>query len=242
MAQSEQKVYIYQRLRTQGVKPLYLARAIEELETLSEMIFERTITLNKEELERSIGDAILAQHLSQRSTHAVEVRVFPSQEVEIVVDNAIFLEPFPLRAIRPTAVPYILSNEMLLHPTSARDALLDIYHAGAKLPSESTPMWIDHNNEIVAIEGASVVAVTDSEVIFSRFGRGVEFELAERAMAKTSHYTRRGEVLYDNITLYKEVLYIDHRGVVALASIEGRALSNIIAERIAKEVTKLEKL
>ena len=40
----------------------------------------------------------------------------------------------------------------------------------------------------------------------------------------------------------KELLYIDHRGITALNDIEGRQLSNIVAERIAKEVQKLDNL
>ena len=242
MAEVREKVYIYQQLRTKGVKPLYLANAVKTLEQWGEKIFDVEITLNASAIERQISEKLIAERMSPNTTHAVELRLYPSQEVDVVVKKTLYLEPFPLRAIRPIATPHRLSGNLMFAPTSARKALLDICQTSAKLPSESISMWIDNFNEIVTIDGASVVAVTDEEIIFSHLGEGAEFELAEQAMSKTSHSVRRGAILYDDICLFKELLYIDYRGVVALDSIAGRQLSNIIAERIAKEVKKLENL
>lgn len=242
MGHAGQEPYIYQRLRTQGVKPLYLSAAITTLERLSKAIFDEAILLDKTELEQQIANTILTERLSLHATHAVEVRLYPSHKVEIVTEDMLYLEPFPLRAIRPTARPYRISGDMLHHPTSARDALLNICRADNKLPSESIAMWVDHNNEITAIDGAPVIAVTDNEIRFSHVGHNIEFDIAERAMSKTSHKVVYGEIRYDEALNFKELLYIDHRGVVALADIEGHALSNIIAERIAKEVSKIEKM
>ena len=238
----ERGAYIYQRLRTRGVEPLYPTYIIRSIEALAEQIFHRQITLNIDEVRSKIAAAITRERLSQHAIHAVELRLYPSGEIEAVTESAFYLEAFPLRAIRPVATPYRITSDLLLAPTSARDALLDICKSESALPSESISMWIDHNNEITAIDGASVVAVTQDEVIFSQLGKGVEFELALRAIEKTSHRVVRGEILYNNAHDYKELLYIDHRGVVALDSIEGRQLSNIVAERIVQEVKKLEKL
>lgn len=240
MGYAKQEPYIYQRLRTQGARALYLAHAIKALEMWSEQIFGAAIQLDEEELKLKIAEYILTERLSQHATHAIEVRLYANKEVEVVGQETLYLEPFPLRAIRPVATPHYITSDLALAPTSARDALLDICRTQSKLPSESIAMWIDHNNEITAIDGSPVVAVTNKEVIISRLGRSVEIELVERALSKTLHRTRRDAILYDNIEQYKELLYIDHRGIVALASIEGRPLSNIVAERIAKEVKKLE--
>ena len=242
MERNERGAYIYQRFRTRGVNPLYPAYIFSEIEVLSEQIFGSRIFLGWEELMVKIATVIDSERLSQHAIHAVELRLYPSGETEIVTEKAFYLEPFPLRAIRPVAKPYRVTSDLLLAPTSARDALLDLCKSESALPSESIAMWIDHNNEITAIDGASVVAVTDDEVIFSQHGRGIEFDLAKSAMEKTSHHVVQGAIPYDNVRRYKEILYIDHRGVVALGSIEGHQLSNIIAERIVQEVKKLEKI
>ena len=235
-----QEPYIYQRLRTRGVEPLYLARSIERLEGWSERIFGDRIDLDEGSMADRIRESLLDEHLSMSGTHAVEVRLYPAGNIEVRPLDNIYLEPFPLRAIRPTTTVKHLAGDMLLAPTSAKEALLDICRIGKGLPSQNIPMWLNPHNEIIAIDGAAVVAVTDDEILLSQAGYDIEFELAEIVLAKTRHKIRRAAISYDDIDLFKEIVYIDYRGVAALESIGERPLGNIVAERIAKEVQKLE--
>lgn len=242
MSETLHRAYIYQRLRTRGVEPLYLDRAVEHLSYWSERLFDEPFHPDTKALNAQIRAALLNEGFSKGGTHAVEVRLYSCGDILVTPLESLYLESFPLRAIRPSATPQHLTGELLLAPTSAKEAMLAICHTAKLLPSQDIPMWIDHNNEITAIDGAPVIAVMENEIILSHLGDSVEFELAEQALANTTHPMRRGFISCNELPLVKELLYIDHRGITALNDIEGRQLSNIVAERIAKEVQKLDNL
>lgn len=232
--------YIYEYVRCRGFAPLYLEQHIARLDTLSRKLFLTECGLTREVLERDIAGVLRSEGYSANHTNAVQVCIYIDGRTEIRCVE-MFYDDFSLRAVRPQGYICSLSGDMLLQPTSAKEATLSLCRATAEVSDEGVAVWVSDMGEVKAIDGGSVVAVFDDEIRFSQSGAGVEFELAYKALKGDKRVVRHGEILHSDIACAKELFYIDYRGVTALSACEGHRFMDIVAERVARQVADKER-
>ena len=102
-------------------------------------------------------------------------------------------------------------------------------------------MWRSEEGEIVAIDGAPVVAVFDDEIRFSRMGEGVEFDIVFGVAEIGHRRVTRGAIMEADLLSAKEVFTVDYRGITSVSSFASRAYMDIVAEKLARQVADTER-
>ena len=231
--------YIYEYIRTRGYEPIHFEEYYARLDALARKIFLAPFAIEREVLQRNIAECLRNADCSPHTINAVYVRYNSNGTVEMECVDTLYDE-FSLRALRPHFFVCQVSGELLTGNTSAKEALLELNRTTALASKQGVALWANEQGEILAIDGAPVIAVFDNEVRFSRIGSGVEFELAFGMAEKIKKNITREEILLSDIANAKELLYIDYRGITAVKSFELHHFMDITAERIAKHVAESE--
>ena len=103
-------------------------------------------------------------------------------------------------------------------------------------------LWVNEQSEILAIDGASVIAIFENEIRFSSVGRGVEFEYAYNIAKSMKRNISREAICVEDLSKVKELFFIDYRGITALEEFGGHRYMDITAEKIATRVAEAERL
>ncbi len=232
--------YIYEYIRTQGFEPLHFEKHFARLDALSRRLFIAPIGVTPEGLRQRIVEELQRGGFSIHTTNCVCIRCDSDgavgvETVELLYDN------FSLRALRPKGYICRVSGELLLENSSAKESLVELNRAMAQISEEGVAIWVDEQGEVLAIDGSSVVAVFEDEIRFSRRGDGVEFDIPYSAATKLKRQSSKGAIMADELHRAKELLCVDHRGVMALYSFDSHLYMDIIAEKIAAGVTEEER-
>ena len=227
--------YIYEHIRTNGYEPLHLEEHIEHLKEAVVNQFGTIPSLPQEGLRKAIREALDRRRCSPHTMNAVVVRYHADAEVEVEAQEMIYSH-FSLRAIRPECYLHRVSGESITDNTSVKVALLEFLHSS----HEGVALWVDEMNEVIAIDGQSVVAVFEDEIRFSQRGSGVEFDLAYNALSKGRRNVCKGAIRVEELHEAKELLAIGYEGVTAISHYDGKIYMDILAEKIASMVAEEE--
>lgn len=232
---------IYEYIRTQGFEPLHFEEHYTRLEALSQQLFHRPLALSRNKLKELIAATLRAERHSARTmnvacVHSDENGAISVEGVEMIYNS------FSLRALRPQGFICRLSGELLTSNTTAKEALLNINRAMAQINDDGVAIWVNEQNELLAIDGAPIIAVFDDEIRFSVYGSGVERDLALKNIDKLNRNINitTSAILLSELPAAKEILYIDHRGITALNGFEEHRYMDITAEKIANIVAENE--
>ncbi len=231
--------YIYEHIRTKGFEPMHFEEHYARLDALARKLFFAPLAIEREALQRMIAECLRGANCSQHTINAVYVRYTSNKEVEVECVDTLYDE-FSLRALRPHLFVCRVSGDLLTDNTSAKEALLELNRTIALASEQGVALWVNEQDEVLAIDGAAIVAVFDDEVRFSRMGSGVEFELAHGIAEKIKKNITREEILLSDIAKAKELLYVDYRGITAVKSFELHHFMDITAERIARTIAEAE--
>lgn len=230
--------YIYEYIRTRGTQPLHFEEHYNRLEKLSRDLFLTTLPISCEELYKEIVKQLRAEGYSTTATNAVCVKFYPlSKEVDISIEEIIY-DSFALRAIRPEGYLSPSSGEYITKKSSVRYALLEFNRSVAQISDAGVAIWATEEGEIIAIDGASAVAVFEDEIRFSNYGCDLEFETAFEKLSATTNKVTRGSIYVEELHKAKELLGIDYRGVLAVESFDSHIFMDITAEKIATKMAE----
>ena len=231
--------YIYEYIRTRGYEPIHFEEHYARLDALSQHLFHAPLNTSPEELKGAIGDILRKDGYSSHTINCVCIRYFDNGAFEFEAVEILY-NTYSLRAIRPQGYICHLSGDMLVSNTSAKEAMLELNRSTAQSTDAVVPIWIDEQNRLVAIDGAPIVAVFENEIRFSEIGEGVEFDIAMQKMIAPRRKISQSAITLDDLSIVKELLYIDHRGITTLAGWNERHYTDITAERIARAVAETE--
>lgn len=231
--------YIYEHIRTKGYEPLHFEEHYARLDALARKLFLAPLAIEGAELRRMVSERLQKEGCSPKTINAVCVKYRDDESVEIEVEEMLY-NSFALRALRPHGYICHISGELLIDNTSAKVAMLELNRSVGQIADSGVPIWIDDKGEILAIDGASVVAVFDSVIKFSRWGAGVEFDIAQEIGKKRNRKVVCDAVTEEDLTTAKEILFIDYRGVTVLDKYDRHHYADIVAENIAKQVALSE--
>lgn len=232
--------YIYEHIRTQGYEPMHFEAHYTRLDALARKLFLAPLAIEREALQRKIAECLRGAGCSPCTINAVYVRYHSSGMVEVESVDTLYNE-FSLRALRPRLFICRVSGELLTENTSAKAAMLELNRTTALVSEEGVPMWVSEQGEVLAIDGAAVIAIFENEIRFSRMGGGVEFELAFGIAEKIKTNICKEEILLSELTKAKELLYIDYRGITAVESFESHHLMDITASKLASKIAEKER-
>ena len=233
--------YIYEYIRTRGVEPLHFEEHYLHLDALMNKLFYTHLNFSRKELRDRICHALQMRNYSPTAINAIYVKVAPyATEPEIEIEE-IFYESFSLRALRPQGYICPVGCDLIMENSSAREALIDLNRTMAQITQDDVAIWVNSKDEIIAIDGASVIAVFDDEVRFSSHGSGVMYNVAYKAMLESEERVTCAPIYTSELSLAKEIMCIDHRGIMVLESFDDHFYIDIVASKIAKRVNESEK-
>ncbi len=231
--------YIYEYIRTRGYQPMHFDEHFARLSALSNDIFNSPICITSDALKELIQSILQCEGYSPHTINGVYVRCYDNGEITVDAIEIIY-NNFALRAIRPQGFVCRLSGDFLTKNTSAKEAMLELNHSMSQISDAQVPIWIDEQERIVAIDGSPIAAIFDDEIRFSSSGEGVEFDFAMRHISAHGRKVTKGMIMLDDLTSAKEIIYIDYRGITALAKWNERHYMDITAERMASQIAKAE--
>lgn len=230
--------YIYEHIRTQGFEPMHFEEHYTRLEELARRLFLAPLTVEREELQRRIGECLRNGGYSSCNTNAVVVRYYATGKMEIEAVEMLY-NSFSLRAIRPRLFVCHLSGELLTDNTSAKEALLEFNRTTALTSEQGVALWANEQGEVLAIDGAAVIAIFEDEIRFSHTDSveaGLAYDVAESIGRKVS----KEPISLSDIAQAKELLYIDYRGITAIDAIDSHHLMDITALKFATKIAERE--
>ncbi len=235
--------YIYEYIRTKGFQPLHFEEHYAHLEALAHRLFATPLGLDSQRLRAEIAETLRNEGYSKDMAHLVKVCYNADGDVKIVTGDILY-NHFSVRAIRPTigVVERVAKGSLLLENSSVKDAVMELQFARSRnLDNPNTlTMWVTEQDEVVAIDGAPVVAVFEDEIRFSECGSGVEFELLYGVATK--HYKRvaKAPLMLSELGRVKELLFVDCRGITAIDSWESHYYMDLTAILLASYIAKEE--
>ena len=232
--------YIYEHIRTQGYDPIYFEEHYTRLDSLARTYFHEPLKATREVLRKAIAECLKEEQFSPKMMNVVRVRCFADGTFKVEAGWMIY-NTFSLRALHPQAHFCRVSGSLLTDNTSAKEALVEFNQASAFTANEGVAVWATEQGEVVAIDGAPVIAIFEDEIKFSRAGQGVEFDLAYDVVCKMKHKVVRGEIRIEELSQAKELLYIDYRGITAVQTLDNSTIyMDILAEKIAAHIAERE--
>ena len=233
--------YIYEYIRTRGVEPLHFEEHYLHLDELMNKLFYTHLSFSREELRHLIRHELQMRNYSPSAINAIYVKVTPyTKEPKIEIEE-IFYESFAIRALRPRGYICPVGCDLIMENSSAREALIDLNRTMAQITQDDVAIWVNSQEEIVAIDGASVIAVFDDEVRFSSSGNGVKFNVAYNSMLNSGERVTCAPIYTSELSQAKEILGIDHRGIMVLESFDDHFYIDIVASKIAMKVDEAER-
>lgn len=232
--------YIYQYIRCAGYEPCNLDRYIQQLEDLAGELLRLHLGIDEKMLRQRIASELRSAGCAANHTNVVQVRYYASGEMQIEAVEMLY-DGFALRAMRPHAYLTPIDSNLLLRDSSAKEAMVALNRAMGDAIDKDVAVWMDNQGEIIAIDGESVVAVFDDEVRFSREGSGVEFELAHSVASSGRRRITKGAIMVEDLSRATELLFIDYRGITAVAYCEENLYVDFYAENLARQLTENER-
>ena len=231
--------YIYEHIRTRGYEPLHFEEHYTYLEAGAVRHFGEPLNISRQELKETIAKTLQKGRFSPTMMNAVEVRYFDNGTFEVEAKEILY-KKFSLRALHPNAYLCRVSGDILLQNTSAKAALVELNRITAQASELGVALWADEHDEILAIDGAPVIAVFEDEVRFSQKGDGVEFEHAFEVVTNMGRNATRGAITLEDLKDVKELLFIGHEGLSAIHRFESQIFMDISAEKIAAAIAEAE--
>jgi hypothetical protein len=232
--------YIYEHIRCKGFEVRHIEQHLARLDALSKAVLMTPSGVTYDALHLKVAEALREEGYSSQHANVVVVRCYGGGEFEVEPLECLYDE-FSLRALRPQCHLCNYSGEFIVRNTSAKESLLEIERSRAVATDRSVSMWRSDEGEIVAIDGAPVVAVFDDEIRFSRMGEGVEFDIAFGVAEMGRRSVTRGAIMEEDLLSAKELFTVDYRGITSILSFASKAYMDIVAEKLARQVADTER-
>jgi branched-subunit amino acid aminotransferase/4-amino-4-deoxychorismate lyase len=232
--------YIYEYIRTRGHEPLHFEKHYARLEELATTYFSEPLKASPQELQRAIAESLQHEKCSTTTMNVVYVQYFSDGTIKVKSDWSIY-NSFSLRALRPHSYLRRVSGTIITDNTSAKESIVEFDRDSALIADKGVAIWANERDEVIAIDGAPVVAVFEEEIRFSQTGKGVEFDLAYEIVSSNKHNVSKGVITLEELPKAKEILFIDHRGVTAVQLLYDLTIyMDITAEKIASQIAEAE--
>lgn len=230
-------VYLYQRLRAVGYRPLHAAAHLRLLREASARLYGRAAELPEGRIVGEIG-ALLRADGYPAGGATVTLRLYADGRRAITADGVSLYRGYALRSLRPAAavVPWGCRTEW---PTSARREAVRWAQQEAERRGARCAILCDDDGVVRRADDAPLFAVHEGVIYASPAAADVERTLVAAAARRAGIPLAEQPVGAEQLGLFDELFFFDCEGVCSLASCGDARYLSLTAERIAAALAAL---
>lgn len=230
---------IRQIIHVRGREPRFLSEHLGELERAWYALFRRQLKLDRAEVRQ----ALLT--LLDRERYPIEGSAYVA--LEVAADGGWHLHPegdslyrgYVLRALRPEAVTIRFDLPFDGLPTAAAALTWQTARRMAEQRRAGAVVRLSADLTLLEADGMPLFAVAARTVYTSREVQGVEGRLALEAIRRAGYPLQIMPLKRDHLADIEELFYVDHRGVTALSSCDGKPMMAAVAACVAEELERM---
>lgn len=227
------EAYLYQRIHTLDLRGRCLEGHVSVADACSRRWFGRPAPFTAEELGRQIEELLCEARYPAGVSSLVTLRLYASGRTELVPGEISPYSGYAFRSLQPRAVSLAYDLPFDGVPLSAREHAALAARKLAELEGAQSFVRIDSQGLVRSCDDAPLFAVKGKRIFTPPAAESVEFDLAARAIRRRGYELHVQPVGREQLPLFEELFYTDHRGITALRSCDGNELMHIIAEQVA---------
>lgn len=233
------ELYLYQILHLHGGQPRLVGAHVAVLDQASQELFGRPYQPDIRHLTARITALAKAERYPHSVSGFVRLELLPDGTERLIPAGVSLYDGYALRSLRPTACTLDYHMPLSQAPTSAREAITQLAQLEAAHKGTALAVQCDSQGIMPTTDEAPVFGVCAHTVLTAPISHSVERDLAIHAIRAAGLELRDEPLTKEDLPRLDELFYVDHRGVTALASCDGRPLMALIAERVAAVMESL---
>lgn len=231
--------YLVQTVHVRGRQPRLLREHLDRLERSRAELFGEHPHLDAKEVAERIVRLLDAERYPAGLSIGVRLELRGCDTLDLRPDPVPLYRGYVLRALRPAACSLRFDVPFSPHPTSAGEAVWATAGEIAAARGYRTAVRIDRSGLRSEADGAPLFTVRGRTVFVPAPPADVTGRLAAEAIRRAGYALRIETTPAEELPFPDELFYVDHRGVTALESCDGRLLMAVIAERVAGEMERI---
>lgn len=227
---------IRQMLHVRGRDIRFLGEHLREVERAWLALFREELRLD----EAAVGSEIVAlldrERCSKEFSTYLRFDLDGEAKWHLTIEGDSLYRGYVLRALRPEAVTIRFELPFEGVPTVAAALAWQTAHRMAESRKVRSVVRMSEDLTLPEADGVPLFAVAARTVYTSREPRGVEGRLAREAIRRAGYRLEIMPLKRDHLPDVEELFYVDHRGVTALQSCDGKWMLAAVAARVAEEL------
>ena len=236
-----------------------LDRHVGLLDCVSRELFGRPYAPDVRQLERRAAAVSGSRREAGAPSAFVRLEWTAAGEERLVPEGLSYYEGYALRSVQPRGVSLCCQLPLDGYPTSARTAAVEAANRLATCAGGQTGVLCDAAGGLHTVGGSPLAVVEEYTVILppesspctlaplpdGRPGRrfeappSVERQLLAEAVRASGLTLEERPMALGEIDRFDELFWLDHRGITALAELDGRPLMGLLAGRVAEALENL---
>lgn len=230
------KAILQQMIHVCGREVRFLREHLGEVERAWFALFRSSLRLPAEAVEAEIRRLLEREHCSKEYSTYLRLEVDPEGQWCLQIEGDSLYRGYVLRALRPDAVAIRFELPFEGMPTTAAAQTWQTALCMARSRKVHSVVRLSEELTLMAADGVSLFAVAARTVYVSHEPRGVEGRLAREAIRRAGYSLEIMPLKRDHLPDIEELFYVDHRGVTALGSCDGKPMMAAVAARVAEQM------
>jgi hypothetical protein len=227
---------IRQMLHIRGREVRFLGEHLREVERAWFALFRRDLHLEEPTIRREIEQLLDRERCSKEFSTYLRLDLDSEAKWHLALEGDSLYRGYVLRALRPEAVTIRFDLPFEGLPTVAAAQTWQTARCMAESRKVRSVVRMSEDLTLLEADGVPLFAVAGRTVYTSRELRGVEGRLAREAIRRAGYRFEVIPLKRDHLPDIEELFYVDHRGVSALQSCDGKWMLAAVAARVAEEL------
>lgn len=231
--------FLYQYLHAHDGEVLHLERHLQLLGNASRELFQREFRPDSTLLTGQIAELLRKNRYPRKGSSFVRIELSPAGSIRLLPAGISLYDGYGLGALRPEAKVLQYDYPLPEYPTSAGEATTELVLQSARQEGFTAVIRSDRNELVRSVNNSPLFAVKGEAVYTPPFPPCVERDLALQLIRTAALPLFEQEIGCEQLPLFDELFYFNHRGLYAIARCQSTLYADIITDRLARRLDSL---
>lgn len=217
-------------------KPRFLEEHLRELQRGWFTLLGENLQLDSQKVHGQIEELLIKERCPRGYSSYVRLAIDFRGGVHYSIEGESLYRGYVLRALRPDAVAIRFEVPFAGVATVAAHQTWQTALRIAEQRKVRSVVRMSEDTTLLEADGAPLFAVAARTIYSSRELHSVEGRLAMEAIRRAGYSLRIMALKRSHLPDIEELFYVDHRGVTALRSCDGKLMLSAVAERVAEQL------